>query len=148
MAKLGLTGGVAGRFRIEVRPGANGWAHVVVRKSRDKRFSIAADVTAGATFESEGLPGSADDFVSALVGLNSKNWLQLFNQVESLTDFNSLRLYLDKLAQGFVEDLAALLAIGVRTGEAFDDAQDGDHLGRPAHGDPEIERRRGLRQAR
>jgi hypothetical protein len=113
LAKLGLTAGVAGRFRIEVRAGsAPGWARVVVKKSRSKSFSIAADVTAGASFESEGLPESSDEFVNALLGVNSKNWLSLFNQVKDLSDFDTLRLYLDKLAQSFIEEY---------TGKAFDE---------------------------
>jgi hypothetical protein len=117
MAKLGFAAGVAGRFRIEVRPGsADGWARVVVRKSRNKMFSIAADVEAGATLESDGLPNdTADEFVSALVGVKSKNWLNLFNQVKDLTDFDKLQAYVDKLAQSFIEEY---------TGKAFDKLDD------------------------
>jgi hypothetical protein len=116
VAKLGFTAGVAGRFRVEVRPGSSeGWARVVVRKSRSKTFSIAADVEANASFESEGLPESSDEFVSALVGVKSKNWLNLFNRVKDLSDFDTLKLHLDKLAQAFIEEY---------TGKAFEELAD------------------------
>lgn len=117
MAKLGFTAGVAGRFRMEVRQGSeDGWARVVVRKSRNKSFSIAADVEAGASFESEGLPDvTADEFVGALVGLKSKNWLNLFSRVKDLTNFEELKAYADKLARSFIEEY---------TGKAFDSLGD------------------------
>lgn len=104
MAKIGLSAKVAGRFRVEVRPGADkGWAHIVVRKQRTHATSVAADVKAGVTIESEDFPQSANDFLSALIGLNSKNWLNLFDQVRKYTDFNQLELYLDNLAKSFIE---------------------------------------------
>lgn len=116
MATLGLESSVAGNFRIEVRPGSQpGWAQIVLRKRRSKSFAIAADVTAKATFEQEGLPENADDFLSAVIGLKSKNWLNLFNQVHELTDFNKLQVYLDNLAKSFIEEY---------TGKAFEELAD------------------------
>jgi hypothetical protein len=116
MAKLGIEGRVAGDFRIEVRNGSEaGWAHVVLRKQRSKSFGIAADVTAGATFEQEGLPESADDFLSAAIGLKAKNWLNMFKQVRELSDFNKLQVYLDNLAKAFIEKY---------TGKAFEELAD------------------------
>ena len=112
MAKLGIEGRVAGDFRIEVRQGSlPGWAHIVLRKQRSKSIGIAADVSAKATFEQEGLPESADDFLSAVIGLNSKNWLNMFQQVRELSDFNKLQVYLDNLAKSFIEEY---------TGKAFE----------------------------
>lgn len=116
MAKLGLESSVAGNFRIEVRPGSQpGWAQIVLRKRRSKSFAIAADVSAKATFEQEGLPENADDFLSAVIGVKSKNWLNLFNQVHELTDFNKLQVYLDNLAKSFIEEY---------TGKAFEELAD------------------------
>ena len=112
MAKLGIESSVAGDFRIEVRQGSQpGWAQIVLRKRRSRSVTIAADVSATATFEQEGLPENADDFLSALIGLNSKNWLNLFQQVHELTDFNKLQVYLDNLAKSFIEEY---------TGKAFE----------------------------
>ena len=105
MAKLGIESSVAGDFRIEVRQGSlPGWAHVVLRKRRSRSFGIAADVSAKATFEQEGLPESADDFLSAVIGLKSKNWLNMFQQVRELSDFSKLQVYLDNLAKSFIEE--------------------------------------------
>jgi hypothetical protein len=105
MARLGLAASVAGEFRIEVRNGSKpGWAQVVLRKKRSKSFTIAADVSAKATFQQQGLPASADDFLSAVIGLKAKNWLSLFNQVRDLSDFSKLQVYLDNLAKSFIEE--------------------------------------------
>ena len=111
-AKLSLGASLAGRFKVTVREGAQaGWARVTVSRSRSNSFSVAADVKATATLETEGLPDSADDFLSAVIGLKAKNWLNLFQQVRTLTDFPSLEKYLDNLAKSFIEEY---------TGKAFD----------------------------
>lgn len=112
MASLGLESRIAGQFKIEVRQGSqDGWARIVLSKSRSKFFSIAADVSVMADFEQEGLPESADDFLGAVLGLKSQNWLNLFQQVKDLTNFQQLQAYLDKLAESFIEKY---------TGKAFD----------------------------
>ncbi|HEX8456546.1 MAG TPA: hypothetical protein VF656_04420 [Pyrinomonadaceae bacterium] len=116
MASLGLESRLAGQFKIEVRPGSkNGWAHVVLRKSRSKFFSVAADVSVLGDLKQEGLPESADDFLSAVIGLKSKNWLNLFQQVKDLSDFKQLEVYLDNLAKSFIEKY---------TGKAFKELAD------------------------
>lgn len=120
MATLGLESRLAGQFKIEVRQGSkNGWAQVVLRKSRTKFFSVAADVSVLGDLEQEGLPESADDFLSAVIGLKSKNWLNLFQQVKDLSDFKRLEVYLDKLAQSFIEKY---------TGKTFDALADKTQL--------------------
>jgi hypothetical protein len=104
LGKLSLSASVAGRFKVEVRQGTgDGWTRVTVRKSNTRTFSLAADVDASATFEQEGLPEAPDEFISALIGLNSKNWLNMFTRVSELTDFKNLEAYLDELAKSFIE---------------------------------------------
>jgi hypothetical protein len=116
MASVGLESRLAGRFKVEVRKGSkNGWNHIILRKSRSKFFSVAADVSVLADFEQEGLPESADDFLSAVIGLKSKNWINLFQQVQALTDFKQLEVYLDNLAKSFIEKY---------TGKAFEELAD------------------------
>jgi len=118
--KLSLGASVAGRFRVEVRPGTDpGWARVVVRKSRDRAFSIAADVSASAKFEQEGLPGSPDEFISAIIGLKAKNWINVFDQARKWTDFNKLEENLDLLAKSYIERY---------TGKAFSELADRTNL--------------------
>ncbi|HEY0728247.1 MAG TPA: hypothetical protein VGD38_09275, partial [Pyrinomonadaceae bacterium] len=53
--------------------------------------------------------------LSAVIGVKSKNWLNLFNQVHELTDFNKLQVYLDNLAKSFIEEY---------TGKAFEELAD------------------------
>jgi hypothetical protein len=102
--KLSLEVSIAGRFRVEVRSGTDeGWARVTVHKSRQKSFSIAADVQASAKFEEEGLPDSPDEFISAILGLKAKNWINLFDQARKWTDFDKLEENLDELAKSYIE---------------------------------------------
>jgi hypothetical protein len=104
MAKVGIAASVAGNFRIVVKPGSEaGWAQVVLHKQRSSSLAIAADVSAITKFEQEGLPENADEFLSAVIGLKSKNWIGLFQQVHELSDFNKLQVYLDDLAKSFIE---------------------------------------------
>jgi hypothetical protein len=116
MASLGLSASIAGQFRIEVKQGAQaGWVRVTVHKSRSKFVAIAADVSATTTFQQQGLPESADEFLSSIIGLSSKSWLNLFQQVRELSDFGKLNAYLDKLAKSFIEQY---------TGKAFAELAD------------------------
>lgn len=116
IGKVSLGASVAGRFKVEVRGGTEeGWARITVRKSHVSSLSVAADVTASATFEQKGLPETPNEFLSALIGLNSKNWLNLFEQIHDLTDFNKLQVYLDNLAKSFIEEY---------TGKTFDTLAD------------------------
>lgn len=104
IGRLSLGASVAGRFKVEVRQGTSeGWARVVVRKSRAKAFSVAADVTATTVFEQEGLPEAPDEFLSAIIGLKSKNWLNMLSQIHDLTDFTKLENQLDELAKSYIE---------------------------------------------
>ncbi len=105
MGSLRLGASVAGRFRIETRNGSgDGWVRVIVRKSRADAIRVAAHVSASVKFQKEGLPESADDFLGAVIGLNAKNWLNMFAQIRKLTDFNNLEGYLDNLAKSFIEE--------------------------------------------
>lgn len=111
LGSLSLGASVAGRFTVEIRNGSgNGWVRVVVRKSRAESIRVAADVAVSIKLQEEGLPESADDFLGAVIGLNAKNWINMFAQVRKLTDFNKLEAYLDNLAKSFIEEY---------TGKAF-----------------------------
>jgi len=116
--KLSLLGGMsfqsklAGAFHVQVRQGSKaGWARVKVTKSKQKDFSMAADVNMGVETKISGLPGSPNEFLEALLGLKAKNWLNLLASIKEHTDFKKLEEKLDTLAQNFIEDL---------TGQAFD----------------------------
>ncbi len=124
--KLGLSGKldflskVAGRFRIEVGQGSRpGWARVKIRKSKDKNFQIAADVSLGGELSIQGFPDSADEFLGALLGLKAQNWLNLFDKIKNYTDFQQIETYLDDLARTYIEQL---------TGQAFAGLENSDVL--------------------
>ena len=113
MGSINLGTQLAGRFNIDVRRGSkDGWARVTVSKNKKKEFSVAADVKAGVTLQSQGLPQSPNEFLEALLGLRAKNWLNLFEKIKQFTDFNQLEAYLDNLAKSYIEEL---------TGKAFDE---------------------------
>ncbi len=101
--RVGLSAGVAGRFSILVtaadRPG---WARVLVRRHAAKDLKVAADVTVGFKNELD-LPGSAHEFLGAALGVNGKNFINLFNRALELSDFATFRAATDGLAQKFVE---------------------------------------------
>ncbi|MGH9849112.1 MAG: hypothetical protein ACREBD_04570, partial [Blastocatellia bacterium] len=112
LAKLNFGAQLAGRFQVTVREGSEaGWARVTVHKSRLKGFTLGAVVDAKLDLDTEGWPASANEFLSSVIGLKSKNWLNLFEQVTELTDFNSLEKFVDKLAKKFIEEY---------TGKVFD----------------------------
>lgn len=106
LGKVGLTAGVAGNFSIQLRAGETdpAWIRVSVQKKRSNQLSFAADVTVGFTDESQGLPGSAQDFLGALLGVNAKNWLNFAQQILSSSTPDQLKNSLDKLAEHFVSE--------------------------------------------
>jgi len=116
LGKVGVSAGVAGDFRIEVREGADAnWARVQVKKNREKTFSIAADVSVGATFQSNLGEISGRDFVGALVGVNVHNWFGLIDHITKYSNLEELEKNLDTLAKSFIEEW---------TGKAFDQLDD------------------------
>lgn len=104
LGKVGLTAGVAGNFSIQLRPSDSdpSLIHVSVHKKHNNQISFAADVTVGLTTESTGLPGSAQDFLGALLGVNVKNWLNSAQLIISSGSIDELKKNLDKLSQQFV----------------------------------------------
>ncbi|MCK4761729.1 MAG: hypothetical protein KAW12_05970 [Candidatus Aminicenantes bacterium] len=112
MGSLGFQSQVAGRFVVLVRQGSKpGWARVKVQKSKNKSFSLAADVSMGGTLDVQGLPDSPNEFLESLLGLKAKNWLNLFDTIKDYTDFEQLEAKLDGLAKNYIQEF---------TGEAFE----------------------------
>lgn len=141
-SRIGVTAGMAGRFRMQVSSGTSpDWVRVTVRKSSTDENGIAADVKVGIDWSnSEGLPASANEFLSAILGLGPKNWLNLLDEARDVTDFERLRTRLDRLAQEFVSELmgrafseledAAAFQEFIRTARAIGEAYDqlDDHV--------------------
>ncbi|MGZ4840891.1 MAG: hypothetical protein ACXV5J_04040 [Candidatus Angelobacter sp.] len=104
LGKVGFKAGVAGNFSIQVRASDTdpSWINVSVQKKHSNQFNFAADVTVGLTTESTGLPGSAQDFLGALLGVNAKNWLNSAQLIISSGSIDQLKKNLDTLSQQFV----------------------------------------------
>ena len=112
IGKLGLNARIAGEFAVEVRAAVDdtgaakdGWARVIVHKKRDSKFQVAADVDVEAQSDLEGLPGTGDEFLSGLLGVGVKNWLNVLARVRELSDLDALKSELDGLAQRYLEGL-------------------------------------------
>jgi hypothetical protein len=107
LGEVKLTADFGGRFAIDVRPAATGadqgWAHIRVRKNEKRSFGIAAELKAGASFTTTGLPATADEFLEATLGLRAKNWISYFKRAQQLTDPKEVKAMLDKLADSFIE---------------------------------------------
>lgn len=106
LGKLGMTAGIAGNFSIQIRPGdiEPTWIHVSVQKKHSSQLGFAADVKVGFTTQSTGLPGSAGEFLGALVGVNAKNWVNFAQQIVSSASPADLKNALDSLAESFVTE--------------------------------------------
>jgi len=91
IAAISLGYKLAGEFQIEARPGSEqNWCRFVVRKSRESQASVAADFAWEADIEAKGLPESADDFLSKLIGTHADRMLELFHDVRRYTNLEDL----------------------------------------------------------
>ena len=103
IGKIGLSAGVAGRYAILVTGDAvPGWARVQVRRRNAKNLKIAADVNVGFKNELD-LPADANDFLGAVLGVNGKNFINVFKKAQELSDFNAFTKSIDGLAKKYVE---------------------------------------------
>ncbi len=98
---------LGGEFSMEVSRGHGlGWVHVVVRKQRTSEFDFAASFNADADIQLTGLPSSADDFLSALLGTDVKTALSLFDKIKDYTDSSKIDQEAGKLLAGRLQNLA------------------------------------------
>lgn len=122
LGKVGLSAGVAGRFSILVTAGDQpGWARVVVRRHKSKDLKIAADVNVGLKHELQGLPGSAEEFLGAALGVNAKNFLNLLQRAQGSGKFTDFSASIDGLAKSFISEYV---------GKAFDKLESETEFGK------------------
>jgi hypothetical protein len=108
VGRLALAANMAGRHAVEVRPSDQpGWSRVIVRRARSHDVQFAADVAVGAALETAGLPRAGKEFLGALLGVEVKNWLNLFDRVVdragNLSSPDARRARLDALSGAFIE---------------------------------------------
>jgi hypothetical protein len=98
---------IGGSFSIEAQRGKSaGWVRLVVRKKRDSKFDFAASFDGGVDLKTAGLPESADEFLTALLGADAKSALDLFKKIQDFTDLNKVEAEAGKLLNGTLKNLA------------------------------------------
>ena len=103
IGKIGLSAGVAGRYSILVTGDElPGWARVQVRRRNAKSLKIAADVNVALKHELD-LPADAKEFLGAVLGVNAKNFINVFKKAQELSDFDAFTKSVDGLAKKYVE---------------------------------------------
>lgn len=103
IGRIGLSAGVAGRYSILVTGNElPGWARVQVRRRNAKNLKIAADVNVAFKNELD-LPSDAKDFLGAVLGVNAKNFINVFKKAQELSDFDAFTKTVDGLAKKYVE---------------------------------------------
>lgn len=113
LGKVGLQAGIAGRFAILMTTDEElpDWVRVRVTRHQAKSIGVAADVTVGLSNGLAPLPGSADEFLGAVLGVNTRNFLSVFQKALEFSELTKLEAQLDGLAKRF---------IGEFIGKAFD----------------------------
>lgn len=106
LGKVGLSARVAGQFAILVTAAdMPGWARVQVRRQRSKEMKVAADVDVTFKNELTNLPATANEFLGAVLGVNAKNFLNVFEKAVELSDFEKFKGAVDGLARKYVESV-------------------------------------------
>ena len=104
---------LAGSFEIEARRGRSNddgetrWIGFVVRKSRQSRFTFAADIGLTARYTLTGLPATADQFLIALMGGNAERVVDGLEKASKYTTIKKLEARItDKFKRTLIDDLA------------------------------------------
>ncbi|MFI5177120.1 MAG: hypothetical protein ACHQO8_01065 [Vicinamibacterales bacterium] len=98
---------IGGDFEMSSRLGSRpGWVALTVKKARSSALDFAAAFQADAIAAVEGLPDSADEFLSALLGADVRNALEVFQRIRASSDLDTLRAQTDKILLSSVTNLA------------------------------------------
>ncbi len=98
MAAVSVGYQLAGEHQIEARRGSDPtWVRFVVRKSRNSETTLAADFGFTADLDLKGLPDSADEFLSKLLGAHADRIIELFNQGRKYANLDELEKAAGKL---------------------------------------------------
>jgi hypothetical protein len=106
LGKVGLTGSIAGQYSIIVSGSDElaGWARVHVHRDKSTSFGVAADVNVGFKNQLDNLPSNANEFLGAALGVNAKNFLNVFQKARELSDFDKFKAAIDGLAQRYISE--------------------------------------------
>ena len=98
---------LGGEYSIETRRGKRpNWVRVSVRKRADSAFCSAASFELYAKADLHRFPGTADEFLVALLGADARAGLDLFQRIRRLANLDELRKEAGKLLFGCLDALA------------------------------------------
>jgi hypothetical protein len=98
---------LAGDYSFEGRRGTDDeWYRLIVRKNRHSEFDFAADFGIKAKADLKGLPATADEFLSALLGTDAETVLSYFQKAKKYSSLDELEKAVGKLTKGFLQQLS------------------------------------------
>jgi len=98
---------LGGNFEIASRLGADpNSVRLTVKKARAFQGDFAAAFQADAIAAVNGLPGSADEFLSALLGADVRRALEIFQRIRADADLDTLQKDVDKILAKTVANVA------------------------------------------
>jgi hypothetical protein len=113
---------LGGDFEISSRLGSRpGWVALTVKKARSAELDFAAAFQATAFAAIAGLPNSADEFLSALLGADVRNALEMFQRIRASSDLDTLQAQTDRILLTTVTNL-----VNKWLGRALDRSNVGD----------------------
>ena len=102
-AAISLGYQLAGDFSIEARRGEqDGWVRFVVRKNRDSQFNFTTDFSLDTKADLKGLPASADEFLTRLIGADAETVLGYFKKAQQFDSLDKLEAALTPMAKDFL----------------------------------------------
>lgn len=151
MAGISVGYSVAGEFRIEARQGRDdGWVRLAVRKNDRTQVGIAADFSFDLKHDLKGLPKSADEFLTRIIGSDAATFLDYFHKARKYSSLDELEKALAPAVREFTHlwagrllgkpltdsTLEEFLSIARTVSEIYQDVDQGivdlyrDYLGR------------------
>ncbi len=122
MASLTIGYSLAGDFRLETRSGSSdGWVRLIVRKNRDSQFNLAADFSIDQSRRLKGLPRSADEFLTALIGADAGSFLEYFQKARKYESLDDLEKALTPSFKQFVHKWSQQLIGKTLNNQTFDE---------------------------
>lgn len=111
---------LADDLRIEaLRGGEDGWLRVVVRKDKSSQFSLKGDFSFSGTPRLNGLPSSADDFLTKLLGADVGTFLDYMRQAQTYSSLDQLEQLVGRLGQQTVQNLSQKWIGAALSGSTF-----------------------------
>ena len=113
---------LAGEFELEARAGSSpNFVRYIVRKSRESQFNFAADFGVDAKLHLKGLPDTADEFLTKVLGAPAERALKLFGKARTYTSVEELEKAAGKVLKGTIHGLSQKLLGKALTNASLDE---------------------------